>query len=145
MYLLDSNVISEMRKGPKGDPGVHQILRTNEDLLFIPVQVVGELQFGVESLRRKGDLIQSGLVEKWLNAVRDNFEGRILPFDESCALLWGKLRSANNQNLVDKQIAAIALMYNLTVLTRNVRHFADTGVRLVNPFFADRIPGTSAN
>lgn len=145
MYLVDTNVISELRKGPNGDPGVHQVLRTNEDLLFIPVQVLGELQFGIESLRRKGDLTQCERLEQWMDTVKDNFEGRILPFDLSCALLWGRLRSGNDQNLIDKQIAAIALTYDLTLLTRNVRHYEHTGVRLLNPFFADRPAGPPEN
>jgi len=145
MYLLDTNVISEFRKGPRGDPGVHQLLRANEDKLFIPVPVLGELKFGAESLRRKGDLPQSRQLDQWLNAVLENFEGRILSFDFHCALLWGRLRTANDHNLIDKQIAAIALTYDLTVVTRNVRHFENTGVRLLNPFLADRTPEASSD
>lgn len=138
MFLVDTNVISELRKGVKADPGVRAFLKANEDNLLLPVQALGELSFGVESLKRKGDLPRAERVQKWLNLVLDTFEGKILSFDESCALTWGRLRSANDQNLIDKQIAAIALIYDLTIVTRNTRHYDGCGVRVVNPFFADR-------
>ncbi len=145
MYLLDTNVISELRKGRKGDPGVHRLLRANEELLFLPVQTIGELQFGVESLRRKGDLRQSEQLRKWMATVLEGFEGRILAFDQPCALVWGRLRGANDQNLIDKQIAAIAIAYDLTVVTRNIRHYENTGARVLNPFTADKTPGKAPN
>lgn len=145
MFLLDTNVISELRKGAKADSGVRTFLKAREDDLFLPVQVVGELSFGVESLRRKGDSPQAKHVEKWMNEVLETFEGRVLTFDQSCALTWGRLRSSNDQNLIDKQIAAIALAYDLTIVTRNTRHYDGTGARVVNPFVADRTPGRAAN
>ncbi|HWE84961.1 MAG TPA: type II toxin-antitoxin system VapC family toxin [Terracidiphilus sp.] len=145
MYLVDTNAVSELRKGSKADPGVHAFLKSREDELFLPVQVIGELNFGVESLKRKGDLSQAERVQMWLNSVLDVFEGRILNFDQSCALIWGRLRSGNDQNLIDKQIAAIALLYDLTLITRNTRHYDGTGVHVVNPFFADRMGGSSPN
>lgn len=145
MYLVDTNAISELRKGTKADPGVRAFLKAEEDGLFLPVQVIGELSFGVESLRRKGDLPQAKRVEHWLNSVLDTFGGRVLTFDQACALVWGKLRSANDQNLIDKQIAAMALVYDLTVIARNTRHYDGTGARVVNPFFADRTSAASAD
>jgi hypothetical protein len=63
---------------------------------------------------------------------------RILVFDAECAEIWGRLLGPSDQNPVDKQIAAIALRYDLTVVTRNVDHFSGTGVRLLNPFLADQ-------
>jgi toxin FitB len=141
MFLVDTNAISELRKGNKADPGVRAFLKANEDSLFLPVQVIGELSFGVESLKRKGDLPQAERVQKWLDLVLDTFEGKILSFDQACALTWGRLRSANDQNLLDKQIAAMALIYDLTIVTRNTRHYDGTGVRVVNPFVADRSSG----
>jgi toxin FitB len=137
MYLVDTNAISELRKGNKADPGVRSFLRANEDDLFLPVQAVGELSFGVESLRRKRDLPQAERLRKWLDTVLDAFDGRILSFDQACALTWGRLRSGNDQNLIDKQIAAIALIYDLTIVTRNSRHYDGTGARTMNPFTAD--------
>ena len=141
MFLVDTNAISELRKGDKADPGVRAFLKSEEDSLFLPAQAVGELSFGVESLKRKGDLPQAERVQSWLDSVLDAFEGRVLSFDQSCSLIWGRLRSGNDQNLIDKQIAAMALIYDLTIVTRNTRHYDGTGVRVVNPFLADRSSG----
>lgn len=138
MFLVDTNIISELRKGAKADPGVRAFLKAGENDLFLPVQAVGELSFGVESLKRKGDLPQARRLQHWLDSVLETFEGRVLSFDQSCALTWGRLRSGNDQNLIDKQIAAMALIYDLTIVTRNTRHYDGTGARIVNPFFADR-------
>jgi len=145
MYLVDTNAISELRKGNKADPGVRAFLKTEEDNLFLPVQAIGDLSFGVESLKRKGDLPQAKRIQHWLNSVLEAFEGRVLSFDQACALVWGKLRSGFDQNLIDKQIAAIALIYDLTVVTRNTRHYDGTGVRVLNPFIADRSSGAPVN
>lgn len=145
MYLVNTNAISELRKGDKADPGVRAFLKAGENDLFLPVQAIGELSFGVESLKRKHDLPQAARLQEWLDSVLDAFEGRILSFDQACALTWGKLRSGNDQNLIDKQIAAIALIYDLTIVTRNTRHYDGSGVRVVNPFLADRSSGAHAN
>jgi len=144
MYLVDTNAISELRKGDKADPGVRAFLKAKEDELFLPVQAIGELSFGVESLKQKHDLPQAALVQQWLDSVLDAFEGRILSFDQACAMTWGKLRSGSDQNLIDKQIAAIALIFDLTIVTRNTRHYDGTGARVVNPFLADRSFGAPA-
>jgi hypothetical protein len=138
MFLVDTNVISELRKGDKADAGVRAFLKANDDSLFLPVQAIGELSFGLESLKRKGDVPQAERLRKWLDSVMETFEGRVLNFDQSCALMWGKLRSGNDQNLIDKQIAAMALIYDLTLVTRNTRHYDGTGASVVNPFLADR-------
>jgi toxin FitB len=145
MFLVDTNAISELRKGDRADPGVRAFLRANENELFLPVQAIGELSFGVESLKRKHDLPQAERLQKWLASVLDTFEGRVLNFDQPCALAWGRLRSPNDQNLVDKQIAAIALIYDLIIITRNTRHYDGTGVRVLNPFVADRPSGAPIN
>ncbi len=141
MFLVDTNAISELRKGGKADPGVRAFLKAEEERLFLPVQAIGELSLGVESLKRRGDAPQARRVQIWLDSVLDAFQERVLSFDQACALLWGKLRIGSDQNLIDKQIAAIALLYDLTVVTRNTRHYDGTGVRVVNPFLADRYSG----
>jgi len=138
MFLLDTNAISELRKGDRADPGVRTFLKAKEDNLFLPVQAIGELNFGIESLKRKGDRPQAERVQHWLDSVLDAFEGRVLSFDQACALIWGKLRSSNDQHVIDRQIAAIALIYDLTIVTRNTRHYDGTGARVLNPFLADR-------
>jgi predicted nucleic acid-binding protein len=139
MYLLDTNVISEARKGPRANRGVlafrAQVLK-NED--YLPAQVIGELRCGAESLKHRGDMPQAALLESWLETVLGEYEDRILSFDTDCAEIWGHITASNYQNLIDKQIAAMALLYDLTVVSRNVEHFAGTGVRVLNPFDTNR-------
>lgn len=135
MYLIDTNVISEKRKGLRADPGVLKFWRqvlVNED--YLPAQAVGELRRGVENLKHRGDLPQAVLLETWLESILDEYAERILSFNAECAHIWGRLMSPNNQSPVDKQIAAIALLYDLTVVTRNTEDFATTGARVLNPF-----------
>jgi hypothetical protein len=105
------------------------------------VQVIGELRFGIERMRLKGDLPQAGRLDAWLKLILTEYAARILSFDLQCAETWGSLMGPNDQHLVDRQIAAIALVYDLTVVTRNTAHFAGTGARLVNPFRADAPSG----
>jgi hypothetical protein len=140
MFLVDTNAISELRKGPKADPGVAPFLKSAEQQIFLPVQVIGELRQGVENLKHRGDLQQAERLQTWFDKVVDVFALRILAFDLECATVWGALMGPSDQNPIDKQIAAITLVYDLVVVTRNTDHFASTGTRLLNPFLADAPP-----
>jgi toxin FitB len=134
MFLVDTNVISENRKGSRANREAATFLREAENDLFLPVQVIGELLSGVEGLRKRGDQMQATSLDAWLRQIVEKFAPRILSFDLECARVWGRLRGGSDQNQIDKQIAAIALVYDLTLATRNVSHYAETGVRLLNPF-----------
>ncbi len=135
MYLVDTNVISEARKGARADAGVRAFwAAVPPDEIYLSVVTVGELRRGVEVLRHRGDLPQAARLEAWLDSVVDGYSDRILDFDLDCAQVWGKMMAPNNQHPVDRQIAAIALLHGLTVVTRNVADFKDTGVQLHNPF-----------
>lgn len=137
MYLLDTDVIGEIRKGDKANTGVraffHETSRKSADL-YLSVVTVGELRQGVERVRHRGDELQAKRLERWLNRVTMNYAESILSFDEEAAHVWGRLRVPHPENPLDKQIAATALVHDLTVVTRNTRHFAPTGARLLNPF-----------
>lgn len=135
MYLLDTNVISELRKGGRANPGVTAFYATlaAEDI-YLSVQTVGEIRRGVEDIRKRGDREQANRLEAWLDMVVADYSDRILGFDLDCAQVWGKLMSPSPQHPIDKQIAAIALIYDLTVVTRNTEDFESTGVRYINPF-----------
>ena len=139
MFLVDTNVISEIRNGPRADPGVTGFLLHAELDLFLPVQVVGEMQSGIQLLRNRGDNAQAERVEAWLAIIVERFSSRILVFDLECAVAWGKIRAGSDQNQIDRQIAAIAQVYDLTIATRNVDHYAGSGVRLFNPFQANKV------
>ncbi|WP_420237891.1 type II toxin-antitoxin system VapC family toxin [Telmatobacter bradus] len=144
MFLVDTNVISELRKGAKADAGVVHLLNSAETESFLAAQTVGELRQGVENLRFRGDHPQADRLEVWLKSILEIFASRILPFDRSSAEIWGAMMGPNAQNPIDKQIAAIARQYDLTVVTRNVEDFAGTGVRVLNPFLAD-VPSEETN
>lgn len=135
MYLLDTNVVSELRKGSRANPGVVSFFEAlkSEDI-YLAVQTVGEIRRGLENIRHRGDVVQANLLEAWLDLVVSSHARRILSFDLECAQVWGKLMSPNPQHPIDKQLAAIALIYDLIVVTRNTADFEMTGVRLLNPF-----------
>lgn len=135
MYLLDTNVISELRKGGRANHGVTAFFATlaAEDI-YLSVVTIGEIRRGLENVRARGDREQAGRLETWLDKVVTDFSDRILEFDLDCAQVWGKLMSPHPQHPIDKQIAAIALIYDLTVVTRNTDDFVSSGVRSLNPF-----------
>lgn len=137
MYLIDTNVISEARKGARANAGVLAFFKrtTNQSLqVFLSVVTLGELRRGVELIRHRGDSQQAARLENWLNDVIDGYGDHLLPLDEDAAQIWGKLRAPHPEQALDKQIAATALLHDLTVVTRNERDFMPTGVRTLNPF-----------
>ncbi len=137
MYLVDTNIISEARKKSKANKGVRAFFtQTVEDdtRMFISVVTVGELRRGVEMIRHRGDLRQANQLDKWLEALLFEYKDHILDINQDIAQLWGRLRVPHPENALDKQIAATALIYDLTVVTRNHKDFYKTGVRLLNPF-----------
>ena len=136
-YLIDTNVISELRKKGNANPGVKRFFKqiiVQEASLFISVITVGELRRGVEVIRHRGDEAQARQLEAWLQNIIAEYAECILDFTESEAQVWGRLRVPRYENSIDKQIAATALTHGLTLVTRNVQDFAGTGVPLVNPF-----------
>jgi predicted nucleic acid-binding protein len=135
MFLVDTNVISEARKGVKANLGVKKFFKETEaDDLYLAAQTIGEIRRGLENIRQRGDFPQTRKLEKWLDLVVSDFADKILTFDEECAQVWGRLMSPHPEHAIDKQIAAIALIYDLTVVTRNVDDFRGTGVAIKNPF-----------
>jgi len=139
VYLIDTNVISEARKKSRANPGVIDFLgrvARAGDPVYLSVVTIGELRRGVELIRRRGDAEQSRLLEEWLSAVLDQYADKVLAFDSDAAQVWGRLRVPNPEHALDKQIAAIALLHDLTVVTRNAADFAGTGAKVLNPFEA---------
>jgi hypothetical protein len=137
VYLVDTDVISEIRKAEKANSGVHEFFATARKegtLLYLSVVTIGELRTGVERLRHRGDAPQAKRLERWLRHVTTTFADAILSIDEDIAEVWGRLRVPNPENPLYKQIAATALIHDLAVVTRNTAHFAPTGVRVYNPF-----------
>ncbi|TDV23327.1 hypothetical protein C7405_13222 [Paraburkholderia caballeronis] len=137
MYLVDTNVISEVRKRERADKGVMAFFRkaAQDDAdLYLSVVTVGELRRGVEIIRHRGDKPQATRLENWLNGVLREFASNILAVDEEVGQLWGRLRVPHPEHSLDKLIAATSLIHDLIVVTRNVDDFAGTGARVLNPF-----------
>ncbi len=137
MYLVDTDVISDARKGDKANAGVQVFFRTaarDTAGLFLSVVTIGELRQSVERIRHRGDVAQARRLENWLDRVTTDYADAIIPFDEETAHIWGRLRAPHPENPLDKQIAATALLHDLIVVTRNTAHYEPTAVRLFNPF-----------
>ena len=96
----------------------------------------GELRRGIELIRYRGDNRQANQLEKWLETLLVEYRDWILDINQNIGQLWGRLRAPHSENALDKLIAATALIYDLTVVTRNHKDFSKTGVRVLNPFEA---------
>jgi len=132
-YLLDTGVLSEMRKR-QGDPNVLRWMRgTCPESLFVSTVTIGEIERGIESQRRRNPIFADAL-GSWLDQMIGIYEDRILPIDVAVARRWGRLTARLGHPGIDLLIAATALEHGLTAATRNVRHFAPTGVAVENPF-----------
>lgn len=132
-YLLDTNVLAEIRK-PRAHGGVMAWFESVEtDELYVSVMTVGEVQQGIERLRRR-DPRQAAVYEAWLRRLRRQYSDRVLPITEEIAAEWGRLNAGDPLPVVDGLLAATAVVHRLTVVTRNVADFDRTGVPLLDPF-----------
>ena len=133
MYLLDTDVVSALRRPERNLPIANWLRSQNPDSLFTSAVTIGEIMYGSARQRRRQPEY-AALLHSWLlNYVEALFENRILPFDEAAAKRWGVLRVELGYTSSDLQIAAIALERGFTVVTRNIRDFARTGVAVLNP------------
>lgn len=132
-WLIDTNVLSELRKGDRSDDGIRTwFAEASEDDLFTSVLVLGEIRRGIESVRRR-DLPSALALELWLGRLTRDFGERILPIDGRVADRWGSLNVPDPVPTVDGLLAATALVHDLILVTRNTRDVARTGVRVLDP------------
>jgi toxin FitB len=135
VFLLDSNVISELRDGK---PQQSQLVRAwaNQQMpttLFLCATVVLELERGIQLLERRTPTQGQGL-RRWLHLVLQQFEGRILPFNVKTAPICARLHVANPRSERDAMIAAVALEHRFAMVTRNTQDFVGAGLTLINPW-----------
>lgn len=134
-WLLDTNVISELRKGSRCDRGVASWRHTADpSAVFLSVVVVGELRRGVELKRHNRDSASAEALERWLEQVTATYGSRILPISTAVADTWGRLNVPNPVPVIDGLLAATALVHDLTLVTRNIAHVRRTGARCLSPF-----------
>ena len=137
-FLLDTNVVSELRRGDRCDPNVSAWYAGVEETdIFLSVLVLGEMRRGIERIRRR-DPQQTVVLERWLDEIVLRFAGRILPIDEMTAEAWGRTYFVRNAPVVDSLLAATAIVHDLTLVTRNVSDVRGLGARVLNPFLDPR-------
>jgi predicted nucleic acid-binding protein len=136
-YLLDTNIISEVRKGAKCDAKVAAWYDLIDDAdIYLSVLVLGEIRKGVERARPSNPA-QARALEKWLATLAESFADRILPIDQAVADEWGRAGAKRPVSTVDALLAATAKVHGMTLATRNVSDVADLGSAFVNPFEHD--------
>ena len=133
-FLLDTNVLSEPRKGRRADANVMRWFSSvGTEELYISVLVIGEIRQVIEGLRRR-DSLQASHLESWLVGLRRDYADRILPVDLDAVEEWGRMNVPDPISTRDGFMAATAKVRNMTFVTRNTAGVARTGVRLLNPF-----------
>ncbi len=133
-FLLDTNVISEIRKRDRAHPNVRQwVNRTPVEDIGTSVLVLAEIRHGIE-LRRRSDPVQAASLDRWFLQMRIRLGARVLPVDEPVAEAWALLGIPDPLPLIDGLLAATAKVHGLTFVTRNITDIAATGVPLVDPF-----------
>lgn len=133
-FLIDTNIISEVRKGERCDPAVATWWAgVAEDDLWLSALVLGEIRKGVELARRR-DPQKAAAIEAWLGEVVTGFADRVLPVDAAVAEEWGRMTAIRPVPVIDALLAATARANGLTLVTRNGADVAGLGVEVLNPF-----------
>ena len=133
-FLIDTNVLSELRKGSKMDKNVREWFDTiPSDDIYLSTLVVGEIRHGIELLRRR-DPKAAARLETWLVEVQRDSGNRILPITNEVSEQWGCFGVPDPVSVIDGLMAATAMIHGHILVTRNVRDVEPTGVNFINPF-----------
>ncbi|MGD9615857.1 MAG: type II toxin-antitoxin system VapC family toxin [Alphaproteobacteria bacterium] len=135
-FLIDTNVLSEIRKGRRCDPNVAAWFASVDDSgVYVSVLVLGEIRRGIEMLRRR-DAAQALALQHWLNRASADFSDRLLPIDRAVADEWGRLSAIRTVPVVDGLLVSTARVHGMTFVTRNIADVAGLGAFVLNPFKA---------
>lgn len=135
-YLLDTNVISELRKGQRCNPGVASwFAEVSSSEVYLSALTVGEIRKGIENLRPR-DQGRAEALDAWLQELLEVYSDRILLIDEAIADQWGRFNVPDSLPVLDSLLAATASVHGLTLVTRNLKDVQRTGVGCLNPFSA---------
>lgn len=133
-YLLDTNVISELRKGERADPKVKAwFAALADEEIFLSVLTIGEIRRGIESVRRR-DPDSAAALDRWLTLVNEAHGDRVVPIDRAIAEEWGRMNVPDPLPVIDGLLAATARVLGLTLVTRNVGDVDRAEVELLDPF-----------
>jgi predicted nucleic acid-binding protein len=138
-YLLDTNILSELRKKEPNKNVAAWFLDVAVEELYLSPLIVGEIYQGIARLRHRNDEAQASQLEEWLNQLLRVYETRILPLNLDIMETWGTLNVPDPLPAVDGLLAATALVHDFTLLTRNTRDVKRTGAKLLNPFAEDEV------
>ena len=140
-WLLDTNILSELRKGGRADEKVRCWAdRVRGDPQWISVLSLGEIRKGIERIRRT-DPAQAGHLDDWLINLSVEYADVILPVCGRVADAWGRLQVERSLPVVDSLLAATASVHRLRIATRNVEDFAGLGIKIINPFSVQKADG----
>ena len=133
-FLLDTNVVSELRKGERANSVVLEWFNeVDDDEIHLSVLAIGELRRGVEAIRKR-DQVQAAALDRWVGRLVANHAERIVPVDGPVAHRWGRLAAVRTASVIDTLMAATAIEHGLVLVTRNVKDVAWTGVSYLDPF-----------
>ena len=136
-FLLDTNVLSDLRK-PRPNPALVQWFSEQDaDDLFVSVITIGEIRQGIEQLRRR-NARRAAVINQWMDDLIQVYGDRVLGVDQTVADQWGRLRAIRSLPVLDALIAATARVHRLTVVTRNEKDFAELDVLVLNPSKSER-------
>lgn len=140
-FLLDTNILSELRKGNRCDAGVRDWFnQVGTEELYLSVVILGEVRQGIERIRLR-DPAQARALERWLRGLTTEFSDRLLPVDATVADQWGRLGLRQPVPVVDALLAATAMAHDLIVASRDEAGFRNTGVQVINPFTKAKTTG----
>ncbi len=138
-YLIDTNIISEVRKGKRCNPHVAAWYASISDAdLFLSTLVLGEIRKGIE-LARARDPDKAAALERWLRQIEAAFDGRVLGIDNAVSDQWGRMSAIRPIPVIGGLLAATAVTNGLTLVTRNDREIAGIGAMVLNPFRGDHV------